>query len=816
MKRLERILPITFVLMLTGMFFSCEEDPDPEPEVKREYTLDTDEVEGEIIISEDYVPVDWTKSENSIELADTTSGTFIVDLDKATSKEVKPGSLMTFDLDSVIFLRKVTGVKMNGDKAELQTIQGTLDELFAGSCFEIRLGNPDVQSNVEDSIVAVTRAESNNVRPKVIYPSEIRYKDENGKWVKQPYYVTRLEEGWCHYEKDWQKVIALDREPGVNDTDPDLGVKFNLTINLDYAFAITGDLLQVKGDEDYDSEEEALKALERSKAKWKPTFYLDPSIKGTADFFFHIPPMDEKKFKKSVGGTVVSNTITVLTAMVGLVPVSIAFAIGFDVENTLTIDGGMDVTSSIEVGLASPLVAGAYKGSSGWKPFFDIGKPTFKLTFPSISFSAELDDKFALSPRADVQLYGLAGPYAKILPTLHANVAAGAGIDFGSKGTTESMDWNGAGLDVGWNATIGYAPSWKVGVGASKLLGGGAFESKPKEIRRELNLLTAPNDIVCLNPSDAKIGQLTEMKFKVNALFSYIVSSTTFGSWVPVPVMFWTSETRGLAGNPEIREPDDDPNDMTDWLYRCTDWGTGEVSVMWKPTDENSMLSACFFDSKSVMASDISIKPNTAPSGAQAVDLGCSVLWANMNIGANEDYELGDLVGWGDAKGTEQRQWVKEEYGAYVEGPMNLLDWYGGLHRERGIGHGRYDYATVKWGGDWQMPSKANWDELIKKCTWEWDEQRRAFKVSGNGKYIYLPAAGYQIGKTGEEGLGVCCEYWSSSLDTSDYESVTYNGYDYFNLYPEAYYMYAENGAKARTGHTDRCYRQSVRAVYPK
>lgn len=804
------------ILPLTLLTVSCDPEPDPEPEpINREYHVDTDEVEGDIIISEDYVPVDWEKTENRIELADTATGKFIIDLDKTTSQEVKPGSLMTFDLDSVIFLRKVVGVQKNGDKVELQTIQGTMDELFAGSCFEIRLGNPDIHSDVEDSVVSLTRAESGNVRPKVIYPSEVRFKDEDGKWVKRPYYVTRLDEGWCHYEKDWQKVIALDREPGIDDDQPDLGVKFNLTINVDYAFAITGDLLQVKGEENYDNEEEALKALERSKAKWKPTFYLNPSLTGKADFFFHLPPYENKKHK-SVGGTVVSHTLCVMTAMVGLVPVSIAFAIGFDIDNELTIEGGMDVTTQIDIGLSKPLVAGAYKGSSGWKPFFDIGKPTFKLTFPAISFGAELDDKFALSPRADVQLYGLAGPYAKILPTLHANVGAGAGIDFGSKGTTDDMDWNGAGFDVGWKATVGYVPRWTVGVGASKLLGGGAFESKPKEIRHELNLLTAPNNIVCLNPEAAKVGQLCEMKFKVNALFSYIISSTTFGSWVPVPVMFYTAETRGFTGKDEIREPDDAPDDMTDWLYRCTDWGTGEVTVMWQPTDETSMLSACFFDNKAGIIDEISIKPNTAPSNAKAVDLGCSVLWANMNVGALEDYELGDLVGWGDQKGTEQRQWVKEEYGKYVEGPMNLLDWYGGLHRERGIGHGRYDYATIKWGGEWQMPTKANWDELIQKCKWEWDEQRKAFKVSGNGNHIYLPAVGYKIGEKGEGGFGITCEYWSSSLDTNDFESVTYNGYDYFNLYPEAYYMYAENGAKARTGHTDRCYRQSIRAIYPK
>ena len=805
-------LYILLVLLPFGLW-SCEEEnePDQNNEFEREVEVNTETTKGKIVINESYVPIDWNKKENHVTVADTATGRFVVQLGDDEEKTISKGDLLTLDVDSTIFLRKVTAVKKENGQVELETRQAYLEEIFAGSNFEIRIGNPKVESNVLDSIEAVTRAEG-GTNPVVIYPSEIRYQDENGVWHKEPYGATRTEEGWQHWDVKVSKtlnVVGPDDGPK-----PNMGVSFSLGVGLDYAFALTGDLLQVSGEEDYATKEEAIAALERSKAKWKPTFYLDPTITGTADLFFHFPDYEKEKKGTRNGDTVWEKVIVTVTAMVGIVPVAICIAGGFDFDNTFKVSGGMDVSTKIDVGLSKPIVAGAYKSSSGWKGFFDMGKLNVKMSFPAISFGAELDDEISFSPKVSVLIYGMGGPYAKILPTFHANVAAGAGFDFGRKELVEGdTPWNGINPDLGWNATLGFVPKWSVGVGASKLLGGGAFETKPREIIAEKNLLTAPESIECLNPEDAKIGELCEMKFKVNSWFSYIVSSTRFGSWVPVPVLFQDVDRIISTGNKEIQEDADDP--FEDWFYELSDWGTGEVSVFWKPTDENSFLMASIRDSKGMIISDVTVKPNMAPANVKTVDLGTGVLWANMNVGAAADYDLGDLVGWGDDKGTNTRQWIDSKYGDFYEGMEYCLDWYGGLHRDRGIGHGRYDYATAKWGGGWQMPAKSDWDALISKCKWEWMEDRHAFKVSGNGNYIYLPAVGYEIGKQSGN-LGISCEYWSASLDTDTKEWYSYNGYDYFWLYPNAWYFYAENGQKTRTAVAPRCFRHSIRPIYRK
>ena len=61
-------------------------------------------------------------------------------------------------------------------------------------------------------------------------------------------------------------------------------------------------------------------------------------------------------------------------------------------------------------------------------------------------------------------------------------------------------------------------------------------------------------------------------------------------------------------------------------------------------------------------------------------------------------------------------------------------------------------------GGD--MPSRDQWDELMKKCKWIWVEGVGYKVVGPNGNYIMLPAAGYRYchGDAIYEGTFGC--YW--------------------------------------------------------
>ena len=98
------------------------------------------------------------------------------------------------------------------------------------------------------------------------------------------------------------------------------------------------------------------------------------------------------------------------------------------------------------------------------------------------------------------------------------------------------------------------------------------------------------------------------------------------------------------------------------------------------------------------------------------------------------------------------------------------------------------DVAHVQWGGSWRIPTRAELDELIDKCKWDWTTVNgiTGYKVTGpNGKSIFLPAAGYRDGADVNY-RGTDSRYLSSSLNSNysfnaDYLSFNSSGYGWNN-----------------------------------
>lgn len=95
--------------------------------------------------------------------------------------------------------------------------------------------------------------------------------------------------------------------------------------------------------------------------------------------------------------------------------------------------------------------------------------------------------------------------------------------------------------------------------------------------------------------------------------------------------------------------------------------------------------------------------------------------------------------------------------------------------------YGSYYYnTTCTWETPWETPTKADFEELVEYCSWEWvtdylEDGVDGFLVSGStGESIFLPAAGYKKNSSSsanrEEPYGY---YWANSTNT------TYN-YLYF------------------------------------
>ena len=165
----------------------------------------------------------------------------------------------------------------------------------------------------------------------------------------------------------------------------------------------------------------------------------------------------------------------------------------------------------------------------------------------------------------------------------------------------------------------------------------------------------------------------------------------------------------------------------------------------------------------------VSCKPDGGDGrheGHVYVDLGLSVKWATCNVGANSPEVYGQYFAWGEI--TTKAEYTEENSTTYGK-TMNDIS-----------GNAQYDAATANWGGNWRMPTEAEYKELLNNCTWTWTTQNgvNGYKVTGpNGNSIFLPAAGYRSGSslygTGYDGF-----YWSSAPNESLDDYAYFLGFD--------------------------------------
>ena len=176
-------------------------------------------------------------------------------------------------------------------------------------------------------------------------------------------------------------------------------------------------------------------------------------------------------------------------------------------------------------------------------------------------------------------------------------------------------------------------------------------------------------------------------------------------------------------------------------------------------------------------------------NGHEYIDLGLSVKWATMNVGASEAGDYGGYFAWGETSTKSTYSWSTYKWCNGSETTLtkyNTDSSYGTVDNKTQLDLSD-DATRANWGGAWRMPTDAEWTELREECTWTWT--MKGYKVkSKNGNFIFLPAAGYRYGSplydAGSDGY-----YWSSSLNTDypcDAWSVRFNSssnVSYYNRY---------------------------------
>jgi len=148
---------------------------------------------------------------------------------------------------------------------------------------------------------------------------------------------------------------------------------------------------------------------------------------------------------------------------------------------------------------------------------------------------------------------------------------------------------------------------------------------------------------------------------------------------------------------------------------------------------------------------------------AEPIDLGLpsGTLWASYNVGATAPEEYGSYFAWGETE--EKDKYYFTNY-TLSDGTVSSCHDIG-----EDISGTEYDVAHVRWEGEWQMPTKDDFQELVYKCEYKEDTQNgvKGYRFTGpNGNYIFLPYTGYYW-DTENSDAGTEGSYWSATQTTS-------------------------------------------------
>ncbi|MBR6458373.1 MAG: fimbrillin family protein [Bacteroidales bacterium] len=177
---------------------------------------------------------------------------------------------------------------------------------------------------------------------------------------------------------------------------------------------------------------------------------------------------------------------------------------------------------------------------------------------------------------------------------------------------------------------------------------------------------------------------------------------------------------------------------------------------------------------------------------AEAVDLGLSVKWANINLGAASPEQCGTYYAWGETTPKQDYKWDTYKWCLKGNGTERC---YTLTKYNTDAEYGEVDYVTVldadddaasyALGANWRMPTQAEWEELVNSCEWSLTavNGQDGYIVSGNGNNIFLPLAGfahtsqtYNVGGTGY--------YWTANMSQNMPDHGVCTRIDYDGQFP--------------------------------
>ena len=239
------------------------------------------------------------------------------------------------------------------------------------------------------------------------------------------------------------------------------------------------------------------------------------------------------------------------------------------------------------------------------------------------------------------------------------------------------------------------------------------------------------------------------------------------------------------------------------WLMLTATPKRGYHFVQWEEADSVYSHTA---DTFVVVNADRSFTAVFAQDSHSFVEMGDGLRWATNNIGADNQWDVGDYFAWGETEPKNSYSWSTYRFNA--NGSNTDFTRYTGSDYDTLLAED--DAATANWGRGWRMATRDEWQTLMNtnNYSWQWTNNynntgNRGFTVTRltgpcAGNTIFLPANGYMDNYWLNNRQS--CRYWSSTIASDNINAwKTTMDNSNFSMHEAARYL---GGAVRAVGHT--------------
>lgn len=755
-------------------------------------------VEEEQIVNPDYVSIDW---ENATLLYSNDSiGEYQIGF-TGEIPDVKPGSVLTIDMDTIVRYVFVEEVQIDGDVLSMKTSEAYLTDIFANTTITLTTDDSKRGSNV-------------------FHPMEAIYYDDNGNRCEIDLDAAR--DGNYGFTHDiWNFSDNLDGTELLSGDNYKIYMeKLSYNFDIDLALEVNFGGRNVV--------EIMANGLERYKSK---ALNVEASLVGDFDTEQMIRLDAEGECSFSEGYDIWKHNF--------FSPIPIRFSVyGVPIQITLKSDLFREVKLSAE-GEMSAYVG--YEDHADGKLGFNWTQSgsmvpieqfsnSFEFIHPTVEGRGKIEAKTWVFPRVILMFYDAIGPSFDIKPYLSTTLSGGFKEEMlgtGNDCCAWSLDCNtgvdaACGLSLGFigyemenystddfnivDKTLYHSPErielvlmdQKIRVREGKEV---KFKVYDKNHISGTEVLTPLSQIVKFEGDGefseeygiADKGEVSvewtpssEEDVMYARLYNYegsVISEAEFTIETKVTtsdVTDITTESATCGGIVNCYYDEDiyergvcystSPNPDVNAKTVTSEAGAGSFSCSMTGLEDNTTYYvkayAKMYDyvvygeqkSFTTEKNDEICEPDGEIAGHGYVDLGLpsGKKWATCNVGASSAERYGDYFAWGETRPKAEYTW-----GNSVINGEQMSDI---------SGNPQYDAATANWGGGWRMPTKDEMNELVNNCQWEWMQVNGvngARVVGPNGHCIFLPAVGYRI-ESSLYDYGNYGDYWSSTPYDND------------------------------------------------